>query len=178
MEFNIGNTKLTIIHGELVESGTEAIANPTNDKLWMGGGVAGMIKRTGGEEIETEAMKKGPVPIGQAVVSGAGTLSAKFVIHSVIMGQDLHTNAESVRAATKSTLRTADELPVSSLAMPAFGTGVGHFSAEDCSEIMIEETVSALLSAKNLKQVKFILKDKGEFEIFKNSLEAKFRRKK
>ncbi len=178
MEFNIGNTKLSIIHGDIIDSGAEAIANPANDKLWMGGGVASSIKRAGGEEIETEAMKKGPVPIGEAVVSRAGNLGAKFVIHSVIMGQDLHANAESVKQATINTLKVADSIPVSSLALPAFGTGVGHFSAEECAEIMIDEVVSALLSSKNLKQVKFVLKDKGEFEIFKSSLEAKFRRRK
>ncbi|HHS49616.1 MAG TPA: hypothetical protein ENN07_00665 [candidate division Zixibacteria bacterium] len=177
MEFNIGKTKLTIVHGEIVEAGVDAITNPSNDKLWMGGGVGGSIKRAGGEEIETEAMKKGPAEIGQAVVSGAGSLPSKFVIHSVIMGQDLHTNAESVKKATYNALKTADALPVTSLAMPAFGTDVGHFPAEDCATIMIDEVVNALLEAKNLKQVKIVLTDKGVFEIFKQTLENKFKRK-
>ncbi|MCK5832637.1 macro domain-containing protein [bacterium] len=177
MEFNIGHTKLSIIHGDIIESGVEAITNAANNKLWMGGGVAGAIKRAGGEEIETEAMKKGPAEIGNTIVTGSGSLSAKYVIHSVVMGQDLHTNAEYVKIATSNTLKTADEIPVLSLAMPAFGTGVGHFPAEECAEIMVDEIVNGLLNSKNLKLVKIVLKDKGAFEIFKTALENKFHKK-
>jgi len=174
MEVNIGKAKLAIVHGDITESGAEAIANAANDKLWMGGGVAGAIKRVGGEEIETEAMKKGPIAIGEVTITGAGQLPAKNIIHAVVMAQDLKTNAEYIRKATQNTIKTADTLPVESLAMPAFGTGVGHFSAEECSKIMIDESVEGLLTANNLKTVKIVLMDEGIFKIFKQTLEAKF----
>jgi O-acetyl-ADP-ribose deacetylase (regulator of RNase III) len=175
MEVNIGHVKLSIVHGDIIEAGTEAITNAANNKLWMGGGVAGAIKRAGGEEIETEAMKKGPITIGDVAVTGAGTLETKYVIHAAVMGQDLRTNGEYVRKATINTIEAADNIPVGSLAIPAFGTGIGHFSAEECSEIMIEESVNTLLNVKSLKQVKIVLKDKGIYEIFKNALDKRFR---
>ncbi|MCD6502317.1 macro domain-containing protein [bacterium] len=177
MEVNIGRAKLSIVHGDIIESGTEAITNAANDKLWMSGGVAGAIKRAGGEEIETEAMKKGPLPKGGVLVTGAGTLDAKYVIHAVVMGQDLQADGKYVKEATINTIEAADNLPAKSLSMPAFGTGIGHFSAEDCSKIMIEETINGLLTAKNIRQVKIVLKDKGIYEIFKATLEDKFRRR-
>lgn len=177
MEVNIGNAKLTIMQGDITQAGTEAIANSANDKLWMGSGVAGAIKKRGGEEIELEAMKKGPIPIGEVAITGGGELDANYVIHAVVMGQDLKTSEEYVRNATINTLKAADEIPVTSLALPAFGTGVGHFHAEDCSRIMIEEAVNSLLKTKNLNQVKIVLKDPGIYDIFKQALENKFRRK-
>lgn len=177
MEVNIGKAKFTIVQGDITEAGTEAIANSANDKLWMGSGVAGAIKKRGGEEIELEAMKKGPIPIGEVTVTSAGNLPMKNVIHAVVMGQDLKTSEEYVRNATRNTLKTADELPVTSIAMPAFGTGVGQLHADDCSRIMIEETVNALLDATNLLNVKIVLNDPGIYDIFKHALENKFRKK-
>ncbi|RKZ28561.1 Appr-1-p processing protein, partial [bacterium] len=144
---------------------------------WMGGGVAGAIKKAGGEEIEIEAMKKGPVPVGEVAITDAGALDAKNIIHAVVMGQDLKTNEEYIRNATRNTIKAADDIPVQSLALPAFGTGVGHFPAEQCSKIMVEESVEGLLSAKNLLQVKIVLKDAGIYEIFRQALERKFSRK-
>ena len=177
MEVNIGKSKLSIIHGDITETGVEAIANAANDKLWMGGGVAGAIKKAGGEDIETEAMKKGPIPLGEVAITGAGQMHAKHIIHAVVMGQDLKTSEDYIRTATRNTIVAADDLPVESLALPAFGTGVGHFPADECSKIMIDEAVDGLLNAKNLRQVKIVLKDKGIYEMFKEALEAKFRRK-
>ena len=93
----------------------------------MGGGVAGAIKRAGGEEIEREAIQQGPIEVGDAVATGAGRLPARWVIHGAVMGQDLQTNADLVRRTTESCLRVADEVGAESLALPAFGTGVGGF---------------------------------------------------
>ena len=177
MEVNIGKAKLSVVHGDITDTGAEAIANAANDKLWMGGGVAGAIKKAGGEEIEIEAMKKGPVPVGEVAITDAGALDAKNIIHAVVMGQDLKTNEEYIRNATRNTIKAADDIPVQSLALPAFGTGVGHFPAEQCSKIMVEESVEGLLSAKNLLQVKIVLKDAGIYEIFRQALERKFSRK-
>jgi O-acetyl-ADP-ribose deacetylase (regulator of RNase III) len=100
--------------------------------------VAGAIKRAGGEEIEREAVAKGPIEVGEAVATGAGSLSATWVIHGAVMGQDLRTDEDLVRRTTESCLRVADELGAESLALPAFGTGVGGFPVERCARIMVE----------------------------------------
>jgi O-acetyl-ADP-ribose deacetylase len=103
----------------------------------MGAGVAGALKRAGGEEIEREAVAKGPIPLGDAVATGAGRLPARWVIHGAAMGQDLRTNADLVEQTTQSVLRVADELGAESLALPAFGTGVGGFPLDKCARIMV-----------------------------------------
>jgi len=177
MEVNVGKTKLMLVHGDIIESRSEAITNAANDRLWMGGGVAGAIKRAGGEEIENEAMKQGPISPGEVVVTHAGEMNSKYIIHAVVMGQDLKTKDDFIRQATRNTISKAEELSVSSLALPAFGTGVGHFPADECAKIMIEEIVNALLETNNIRQLRLVLKDKGIYEIFKQALENKFSRK-
>jgi O-acetyl-ADP-ribose deacetylase (regulator of RNase III) len=131
--------KLSVIEGDITALEVDAIANAANDQLWMGAGVAGAIRRAGGAEIEREAMAKGPIEVGDAVTTGAGTLPAKHVIHGAVMGQDLRTNAKLVRHTTHRCLEVADELGLGSMALPAFGTGVGGFPLEECARIMVEE---------------------------------------
>jgi O-acetyl-ADP-ribose deacetylase len=130
--------QLEVIDGDITRLEVDAIANAANDRLWMGAGVAGAIKRAGGEEIEREAVSKGPIPIGEAVATTAGRLPARWVIHGAVMGQDLRTDAEKVRRTTASCLRVADELGAVSLALPAFGTGVGGFPLDECARIVVE----------------------------------------
>jgi O-acetyl-ADP-ribose deacetylase (regulator of RNase III) len=105
----------------------------------MGAGVAGAIKRAGGEEIEREAVALGPIPVGEAVATGGGRLAARHVIHGAVMGQDLSTNADLVARTTKRVLEVADELGARSVALPAFGTGVGGFPLDECARIMVAE---------------------------------------
>ncbi len=130
--------QLSVLEGDITALEVDAIANAANNALWMGAGVAGAIKRGGGEQIEREAVSKGPIEIGQAVATGAGRLPARWVIHGAVMGQDLRTDADLVRRTTESCLRVADELGAESLALPAFGTGVGGFPLDECARIMVE----------------------------------------
>jgi O-acetyl-ADP-ribose deacetylase len=127
-----------VVDGDIAALEVDAIANAANNHLWMGSGVAGAIKRAGGEEIEREAVQLGPIELGDAVATGAGRLPARWVVHGAVMGQDLRTNAELVRRTTESCLRVADELGVETLALPAFGTGVGGFPLDECARIMVE----------------------------------------
>ncbi|MGB2874384.1 MAG: macro domain-containing protein [Gaiellaceae bacterium] len=131
--------RLEVVEGDIARLEVDAIANAANDGLWMGAGVAGALKRAGGEEIEREAVSKGPIPLGSAVATGAGGLKAKHVVHGAVMGQDLRTSAELVRRTTRSCLELADELGAGSLALPAFGTGVGGFPLDECAGIMVDE---------------------------------------
>jgi O-acetyl-ADP-ribose deacetylase (regulator of RNase III) len=129
--------ELEVADGDITVLDVDAIANAANNHLWMGSGVAGAIKRAGGEEIEREAVAKGPIEVGEAVATGGGQLAARWVIHGAVMGQDLRTDAELVRRTTASCLRAADELGAESLALPAFGTGVGGFPLDECARIMV-----------------------------------------
>jgi O-acetyl-ADP-ribose deacetylase (regulator of RNase III) len=130
--------QLEVVEGDITALEVDAIANAANDHLWMGAGVAGAIKRAGGEEIEREAVAKGPIEVGEAVATGAGRLPARHVIHGAVMGQDLRTSAELIEQTTRRCLEVADELGCESLALPAFGTGVGGFPLEECARIMVE----------------------------------------
>jgi O-acetyl-ADP-ribose deacetylase (regulator of RNase III) len=129
--------RLEVVEGDITELEVDAIANAANNALWMGSGVAGAIKRAGGDEIEREAVALGPIEVGGAVATRAGRLPAKHVIHGAVMGQDLRTDDELVRLTTKRCLELADELRCRSLALSAFGTGVGGFPLEDCARIMV-----------------------------------------
>jgi len=129
--------ELEVVEGDIAALAVDAVANAANDALWMGAGVAGALKRAGGEEIEREAVALGPIERGDAVATGAGRLPARWVIHGAVMGQDLRTDAETVARTTRRCLEVADELGARSLALPAFGTGVGGFPLEECAEIMV-----------------------------------------
>jgi len=145
--------ELEIVEGDITALHVDAIANAANNHLWMGAGVAGAIKRAGGEEIEREAVARGPVEVGTAVATGAGRLPARWVIHGAVMGQDLVTNAELIRRTTRSCLQLADELGCDSLALPAFGTGIGGFSLEECARLMVD--VARAFEPRSLRRVVF-----------------------
>jgi len=130
--------ELEVVEGNIAELEVDAIANAANNHLWMGAGVAGAIKGAGGDEIEREAVAKGPIQIGDAVATGAGSLPARYVIHGAVMGQDLRTDADTIARTTTRVLEVADEVGARSLALPAFGTGVGGFPLEECAAIMVE----------------------------------------
>ena len=133
---------LEVYEGDIAAIEADAIANAANDRLWMGAGVAGALKRAGGDEIEREAMALGPIAVGTAVATGAGRLRARYVVHGAVMGQDLRTSPELVAATTRACLVLADELGCASLALPAFGTGVGGFPIGECARLMVAEARS------------------------------------
>jgi O-acetyl-ADP-ribose deacetylase len=129
--------ELEVAEGDITSLEVDAIANAANNHLWMGSGVAGAIKRVGGEGIEREAVAQGPIEVGDAVATSAGRLTARWVIHGAVMGQNLRTEAGLIRRTTQSCLRVADELGAKSLALPAFGTGVGGFPLDECARLMV-----------------------------------------
>ncbi|MGZ8694563.1 MAG: macro domain-containing protein [Gaiellaceae bacterium] len=128
--------KVEVVEGDITQLEVDAIANAANNELWMGAGVAGAIKRAGGEEIEREAMAQGPIPVGSAVATSGGRLHAGHVVHGAVMGQDLRTTPELIARTTTSCLEVADGLGARSLALPAFGTGVGAVPVEECARAM------------------------------------------
>ncbi len=174
MKVNIGVAILEIVQGDITEQDTEAIVNAANNFLWMGSGVAGAIKRYGGEEIEREAMVQAPVEMGEAVITSAGKLKAKHVIHAAVMGQDLHTDAEKIKTSTFNSLKLAELKQVKSISFPAIGTGVGGFSIFQCANIMLNEVINFLQNTKYIKLVRFVLFDKQTFDAFNEELKLQF----
>jgi O-acetyl-ADP-ribose deacetylase (regulator of RNase III) len=161
---------IELYYGDITQLELDALVNAANNHLWMGAGVAGAIKRAGGIEIEAEAVKRGPIPVGQAVVTGAGRLKAKYIIHAAVMGQDLATDAEKISQATRNSLIQADEMGIKSLSFPALGTGVGGFSLEECARIMIAEVLRFSAEKTGLKKVVFALFSEQSYRVFKQEL--------
>lgn len=164
MQKKLGRIEIKLTQGDITEQEVEAIVNPANNHLWTGVGVAGAIKRKGGIEIEREAMSKGPIPVGEAVVTGAGSLKAKYVIHAAVMGQDLTTNEQHIRNATLNSLKRAEELKIKSIAFPAFGTGVGGFPVDECAKIMVDEIRNFSNQAEFIEEVRFVLFDEKSYD--------------
>ena len=162
--------ELEIVEGDIAALDVDAVANAANDHLWMGAGVAGALKRTGGEEIEREAVAKGPIERGTAVATGAGRLPARWVVHGAVMGQNLRTDAGLVRRTTRSCLELADELGARSLALPAFGTGVGGFPLDECARIMVEE--ARAFEPRSLERVLFAVYGDEARRAFEQALSA------
>jgi len=131
---------MTIIieKGDLTKISCDAIVNPANSFGYMGGGVAGAIKRVGGVEIEKEAISKAPIELGKAIVTKSGTLPCKFVIHAPTMKRPaMRIDVENVRLATKASFETGVKLNIKSIAIPGMGTGVGGVSSEKAAETII-----------------------------------------
>jgi O-acetyl-ADP-ribose deacetylase (regulator of RNase III) len=162
--------QLEVREGDIAAVEGDAVANAANDRLWMGAGVAGALKRAGGEEIEQEAMALGPIPLGSAVATTAGRLPARWVIHGAVMGQDLRTNADLVQRTTRSCLELADELGCRSLALPAFGTGVGGFALEECARIMVGAARS--FEPRELERVIFAVFGGEAYDAFSSVLSS------
>jgi len=153
-----------IVEGDITDQAVDAIVNAANDHFWMGAGVAGAIKSRGGVEIEREAMAQGPVEIGECVITSAGRLKASHVIHAAVMGQDLRTSGDIIRRATINALRLADEKQLTSIAMPAFGTGVGGFPVEECARVMLDAIGS--FRPRSLSLVRLVLFGNEAYRVF------------
>ncbi len=132
--------KVSAFRGSLLEVPAEIIVNPANSRGYMGGGVAGVIKRFGGEEIEREAVEKAPIPVGSAVLTTAGRLRFRGVIHAPTMEEPaMESSEEKVRKAVRAALRIAEENRFSSIAFPGMGTGVGRVPKAVSARAMVEE---------------------------------------
>jgi O-acetyl-ADP-ribose deacetylase (regulator of RNase III) len=160
--------ELVVVEGDIAALDVDAVANAANDRLWMGAGVAGALKRAGGDEIEREAVAKGPIAVGDAVATGAGRLPARWVIHAAVMGQDLRTSADAIETATRRTLEVADELGAESLALPAFGTGVGGFPLDECAGLMVAAVRA--YEPRTLRRVVFAVYGAEAEAAFRNAL--------
>ena len=147
--------EIEVVEGDITKLKLDAITNAANTDLRHGGGVAGAISRAGGPSIQAESDGLAPIELGAAVATGGGDLPARWVIHAATMHLGGPTSAEAIRAATASALRVADELGARSLALVAFGTGVGGFPLDDAARIEAAEVRRHLGGQTGLERVVF-----------------------
>jgi O-acetyl-ADP-ribose deacetylase (regulator of RNase III) len=163
--------KIKIQQGDLTEMNVDAIVNAANNELILGGGVAGAIRRKGGDEIQRECDAIGTIPIGYAAITTGGKLKARFVIHAASMQLGGKTNANSLRQSTAHTLKIANERGLRTVAFPAVGTGIAGFPLKDCAEIMLREVAQHLRGESSLETVYFVLFDEVAEGVFKRAWE-------
>src|SRR6266516_2447810 len=162
--------ELEVREADITRLEVDAIANAANTELRHGGGVAGAIVRAGGRVIQEESDRKAPIGLGEAVETGAGELPSRWVIHAATMDLGGPTSAEIIRSATAATLRKADELGAKSLALVAFGTGVGGFPLEEAATIEVEEVRRHLDAGSGLERVVFAVRGDAAREAFEEAL--------
>lgn len=163
--------KILIRLGDITDSDTEAIVNAANTDLWLGSGVAAAIKNAAGPEIQKECDQIAPIDLGEAAVTGAGSLKAKYVIHAASMDFENPTTEESLYDAVKNCLLRAEELGIKSIAFPAIGTGEAGFDPERCAELMLGGILSRLANMPNLDRVELVFLDPEIRDIFEKELE-------
>ncbi len=163
-------TKLVLRQGDLTRAQVDAIVNAANNDLILGGGVAGAIRAAGGPSIQAECDKLGPIPIGEAVITGAGNLQARFVIHAASMRLGGRTSEDGLRSATRNSLKRAAEQALESVAFPAIGTGIAGFPIDRCATVMLEEVRDHLRGKTSLRRVEIVLFDARGLEAFQQAL--------
>jgi O-acetyl-ADP-ribose deacetylase (regulator of RNase III) len=168
----INNTTIELKQCDITDQTTDAIVNAANTALQLGGGVAGAIRRRGGPAIQEECNRIGRIPVGGAVLTTAGNLPAKYVIHAVgpIHGDD-HED-EKLKDATLNSLKLADKNKLHSIAFPAISTGIYGFPKDRCATIMLSTTVAYLDGFTGLEKVVYCLFDKETLETFEQTLSA------
>jgi O-acetyl-ADP-ribose deacetylase (regulator of RNase III) len=171
MKKQVGTVTVRLVQGDICDRPVDAIVNAANSQLWMGSGVAGAIKRRGGAEIEREAVAQGPIAVGEAVVTSGGALAARYVIHAAAMGPDLATSARFIGEATRNALRRAEELQLSSIALPALGTGVGGFPVKACARLMLDAVAAHVADGTALATIEFALFGSDAYQAFASVLE-------
>lgn len=159
--------RIVIQQGDLTEMDTDAIVNAANNDLLLGGGVAGAIRRKGGDEIQRECNEIGSIPVGGAAITTGGKLKSRHVIHAASMQLGGQTTAQALRSSTAHSLRIAQERGLRSIAFPAVGTGIAGFPLESCAEIMLRIAAEHLAGNTSLETIYFVLFDeeaRGVFE--------------
>lgn len=171
MKVKLGKATFALERGDITDAEVDAIVNAANSELWMGTGVAGAIKRKGGVVIEEEALRQGPVEVGEAVLTVAGNLPATHVIHAATMGKDLKTDPDKIKAATKSTLVLADKHKLVSIAFPALGSGVGSVPPEQSAEAIVSTVVEHLKAGtSSLTKILFVVYQDEAYKAFTDIL--------
>jgi O-acetyl-ADP-ribose deacetylase (regulator of RNase III) len=171
MKVKVGPASVAVERGDITALDVDAIVNAANTTLVMGTGVAATIKRKGGVLIEEEAIRQGPIEVGEAVLTPGGNLLATHVIHAAVMAPEGKADVDAVTRTTRSVLALADKHRLTSLALPALGTGAGQLAPAAVAEAMLSAVLTHLKSAKtSLKRVIFVLYQDETFRAFTDTL--------
>jgi O-acetyl-ADP-ribose deacetylase (regulator of RNase III) len=162
--------KIEVLETDITTLEVDAIANAANTQLAHGGGVAGAISRAGGADVQRESDRRAPIALGEAVETTAGKMPSRWVIHAATMELGGPTSADIIRRATASTLWKAEELGAKSLALVAFGTGVGGFSMAEAAEIEADEVRRHLDSGSRLERVVFAVRGEDARAAFERAV--------
>ncbi|MBD3246437.1 MAG: NUDIX domain-containing protein [Candidatus Omnitrophica bacterium] len=172
MRVEIQGIQIEVVVGDLTARNDDAIVNPANTHGEMGGGVAAAIKAKGGIEIEQEAMRRGPFPVGSAILTSGGNLPAGAVIHAATMGMDFKTDEEKVRAAAWSALELAQARGFGTLAFCALGCGTGKFPPEASSKVIAQEIYRYLhhVARPTLRRITVVVRTEEMGKIFERNV--------
>ena len=158
--------RIELWNGDICDLEVDAIVNPANLSLWMATGVGGAIKRAGGDQIEFAAVRQAPVPLGDAIVTTAGNLAARAVIHAVSVDHDRRTSAPVIEAAVRSAMARARDIGATSIAFPALGTGVGGFPLEEAARVTVRTVRDELSRSPTIDHVTFALRGASAYDAF------------
>jgi O-acetyl-ADP-ribose deacetylase (regulator of RNase III) len=162
--------RIEVQQADITKLEVDAIANAANTDLQHGGGVAGAISRAGGPSVQAESHERAPIELGEAVETTAGDMPCRWVIHAATMVLGGPTSAEIIRDATVNTLAKADELGATSLALVAFGTGVGGFPLDEAARIEVEEVQRHLEQGSGLERVVFAVRGEEAEDAFRSAM--------
>jgi O-acetyl-ADP-ribose deacetylase (regulator of RNase III) len=170
MKAELQNTVLEIVEGDITEMETEAIVNAANAQLILGGGVAGAIRSKGGPEIQEQCNKIGGTFVGSAVITDAGNLKAKYVIHAVGPRMGEGNEDQKLKNATLNSLKLADQNNIKSISFPAISTGIFGYPIGRCAEVMLDATIEYIKGTTGLNKVVFCLFGRDSYKIFEERL--------
>jgi len=159
-------TRIVLIEGDITSQEVDAIVNAANSALILGSGVAGAIAEGGGPSIGEECSAHGPIEVGEAAITGAGDLPARFVIHAAGMPPGGRASEESVRSSLRAALALAEREGCGTVACPAIGAGVGGLSLQTCAEISLEEARRLVEAGSALEEIRFVLLGEPAFRLF------------
>ena len=162
--------ELEVSQADVTKLDVDAITNAANTQLRHGGGVAAAISRAGGPEVQRESNEKAPIGLGEAVETTAGDMPARYVIHAATMELGGPTSPDIIERATRSTVRRADELGCRSLALVAFGTGLGGFPLDDAARLMVGAVRKH--EPRSLERVVFAVHGDAAERAFRAAVEA------
>lgn len=166
----IGGRRLELVQGDITAQATDAIVNAANNHLVLGAGVAGAIRTKGGPSIQEECDRIGRIAIGEAAITGAGNLPARYVIHAASMGDEA-VSARSLRESTANSLKRATENDLTSISFPAIGTGIGGFSLDEAADIMLGVAKAHLEGDTSLELIRFVLWGDADYAAFETALD-------
>jgi O-acetyl-ADP-ribose deacetylase (regulator of RNase III) len=158
--------RIVLREGDITDQEVDAIVNAANSDLILGAGVAGAIRQKGGPTIQEECNRIGPIAVGDAAVTGAGNLPARFVIHAAGMPPGGAATEESVRSAMRRSLELAREKQCRTIAVPAIGAGIAGFPLQRCAEILLEEARAHLEGGGGLEEIRFVLFGEPTYRVF------------